>query len=76
MKNYCKLTPRELEVLRLIAQGLDNKEIAEKLIVSICTIKTFINRIYWKIGLAYTNTQAMRVRAALYYLEHKEELER
>ncbi len=75
MKDYSKLTLRELEVLRLISKGLDNYEIAETLVVAICTIKTFINRIYCKLGLSSTSSHAMRVRAALYYLENKAKLE-
>jgi len=40
------LSPREIEVLELINSGLSNKEIAEKLFVSLSTIKTHINNIY------------------------------
>ena len=44
-----QLAPREQEVLNLIAQGYANKEIADKLQVSIPTIKTYIRRIYEKL---------------------------
>ncbi|MER5681844.1 response regulator [[Kitasatospora] papulosa] len=45
------LTPRELEVLRLIAEGLSNSEIATSLVISRETVKTFVSRILTKLGL-------------------------
>ncbi|GAA2326403.1 response regulator transcription factor [Streptomyces kunmingensis] len=45
------LTPRELEVLRLIADGLSNKEIAAALLLSQETVKTFVSRILTKLNL-------------------------
>jgi DNA-binding NarL/FixJ family response regulator len=44
------LTAREIEVLRLIAQGLSNSEIAEQLFISEATVKTHINNTFAKIG--------------------------
>ncbi|RII11848.1 Transcriptional regulatory protein LiaR [Streptomyces sp. YIM 130001] len=45
------LSPRELEVLRLIADGLSNSEIAATLVLSQETVKTFVSRILTKLGL-------------------------
>jgi len=56
------LTPRELEVLRLIAQGLENKEIAEQLVISDATVRTHVSNILGKLHLA------SRTQAALYAL--------
>jgi DNA-binding NarL/FixJ family response regulator len=44
------LTPREAEVLKLIAAGLSNGEIASTLVVSDATVKTHINHVFSKIG--------------------------
>jgi DNA-binding NarL/FixJ family response regulator len=44
------LTPREVEVLQLIAGGLTNSEIAAKLVVSNATVKSHVNHIFAKIG--------------------------
>ena len=44
------ITPRELEILELIAQGLSNKEIAERVFVSENTVKTHSSRVFDKLG--------------------------
>jgi DNA-binding NarL/FixJ family response regulator len=44
------LTPREAEVLALIAEGLTNGEIADRLVVSAATVKSHVNHIFAKIG--------------------------
>jgi DNA-binding NarL/FixJ family response regulator len=54
-----ELTPREVEVLKLIAAGLSNAEIADALVVSAATVKTHINRIFSKTG-ARDRAQAVR----------------
>lgn len=52
------LSERELAVLRLISEGLSNQEIAEQLVVALSTVKTHINNIYSKLGVA-NRTQAL-----------------
>jgi DNA-binding NarL/FixJ family response regulator len=46
-----QLTPRELEVLRLVARGLSNAEIARELVVGDATVKTHVARIFSKLDL-------------------------
>jgi DNA-binding NarL/FixJ family response regulator len=53
------LTPREAEVLGLIADGLSNAEICDRLVISHATVKTHVNRIFGKIG-AHDRAQAVR----------------
>ena len=53
------LTTREAEVLTLLAAGLSNTEIAQRLFVSNATVKTHINRVFAKIG-ARDRAQAVR----------------
>jgi NarL family two-component system response regulator LiaR len=56
------LTPRELDVLRLISQGLSNKEIAAKIFVAEWTVRTHVSNVLSKLHLA------SRTQAALYAL--------
>jgi NarL family two-component system response regulator LiaR len=51
------LTERELEVLRLIAQGLENKEIADQLVISDATVRSHVSNVLGKLHLA-SRTQA------------------
>ena len=53
------ITPRELEVLQLIAEGLSTKEMAERLFVSENTVKTHTSRVFDKLG-ASRRTQAVQ----------------
>jgi len=54
------LTPREIEVLRLVVQGKTNKEIARKLVVSDLTIKTHVQRLIRKLGASDRTQAAVR----------------
>ena len=53
------ITPRELEILTLVARGLSNREIAEQLFVSENTVKTHCARVFDKVGAA-RRTQAVQ----------------
>ena len=58
------LTPREIEVLRLIGQGLTNQEIARHLLISVGTAKKHIQNIIAKLGVS-DRTQAAIVAVKL-----------
>jgi DNA-binding NarL/FixJ family response regulator len=60
-----QLTPRELDVLRLVAAGAANKEIAHQLSITERTARTHVSNILGKLGLA------SRTQAALWAVEHK-----
>jgi DNA-binding NarL/FixJ family response regulator len=55
-----KLTSREIEVLRLLAQGMSNKDIATALVIGVKTVKTHVSSILSKLGVP------SRTQAALY----------
>jgi DNA-binding NarL/FixJ family response regulator len=58
------ISPREMEILGLISQSMTNEEIAEKLFLSVKTVKTHLRNIYVKAGIRN------RVEAALLYTRH------
>lgn len=58
------ITPRELEILQLIAEGLSNKEIAARVFVSENTVKTHLSRVFDKLG-ARRRTQAVQMAKEL-----------
>jgi NarL family two-component system response regulator LiaR len=57
------LTDREMEVLRLVARGLSNPQIAERLVITEATVRTHVSHILSKLHLAN------RVQATLYALQ-------
>jgi DNA-binding NarL/FixJ family response regulator len=65
-----ELTPREADVLRLIAAGQSNREIARTLFVSEATVKTHVNRIFAKTG-SRDRSQALRYAYTHGYAEPK-----
>jgi DNA-binding NarL/FixJ family response regulator len=58
------LTPAELRVLRLLASGLDNAAIAEKLVVTRRTVQNHVSNLYGKLGVT------SRTEAMLYAIQH------
>lgn len=58
------LTPREIEVLRLVAEGSTNREIAERLYLSEGTVKNHVSRVLTRLGLRD------RTQAAIYARDH------
>jgi HD-GYP domain-containing protein (c-di-GMP phosphodiesterase class II) len=58
------LTPREIEVLRLLAQGMSNKQTAQRLVISPKTVANHIEHIYTKIGAS------TRATASLFAMQH------
>jgi DNA-binding NarL/FixJ family response regulator len=59
------LNAREREILKLIADGLTNREIAEKICLSEKTVRNYISSIFQKLDVAH------RTQAAVYYLKRK-----
>jgi ATP/maltotriose-dependent transcriptional regulator MalT len=64
---YARLTDRELDVLRLVAVGCPNQEIADRLFVGVSTVKKHINHIYDKLGVK-NRTQAVAHARELHIL--------
>jgi LuxR family maltose regulon positive regulatory protein len=62
------LTEREREILHLVADGLSNSEIADRLIVTVGTVKKHLNNLYGKLGVG-TRTQAMARGRAMKLIE-------
>jgi DNA-binding NarL/FixJ family response regulator len=64
------LTPRELEVIELMAQGRSNAAIAERLVVTERAVAKHTSNIFAKLGLPPSDDDNRRVLAVLAYLEH------
>ena len=62
---HTPLSERELEILRLVAQGKSNKEIASELFISVNTVKVHLAKIFQRLGVA------SRTEATLYAIEHE-----
>jgi LuxR family maltose regulon positive regulatory protein len=58
------LSERELDILRLIAEGYTNQEIAETLVIAVSTVKSHINHLYGKLGIQ-RRTQAVAMARGL-----------
>jgi DNA-binding NarL/FixJ family response regulator len=65
------LSPREREVLELMAQGMTNAAVATRLVVSAGAVEKHIGNIFAKLGLEPRPEQHRRVRAVLAYLEQR-----
>lgn len=63
-----ELTPREREVLALMAEGLSNHGISARLVLSPKTVETHVNSIFWKLGVLQAGEEHRRVRAVLTFL--------
>ena len=63
-----ELTPREREVLMLMAEGRSNQGIAEKLVITLRAVEKYVSSIFGKLGLPSTGTESRRVLAVLLYL--------
>ena len=59
------LTAREVEILRLLEEGLSNKEIAKRLFIGVPTVKSHVHNILRKLGAARRGQAAARARAAV-----------
>lgn len=62
--DYLGISERELEVLKLVAKGLSNQQIADKLFVSINTVKTHLSHLYEKLNVQ-RRTQAVEKAKSL-----------
>ena len=63
-----KLTPRERDVLDLMAQGNSNQGIADKLVITLRAVEKYVSSIFTKLRLPSTGTESRRVLAVLLFL--------
>ena len=64
------LTPREHEVLELMATGSSNQGIADALVITIRAVEKYVSSIFGKLGLPSTGSESRRVLAVLMFLRH------
>ena len=62
------LTPREREVLALVAEGLSNQAIADRLVITLRSAEKYVSSIFSKLGLPDTGSEHRRVLAVLEFL--------
>jgi len=63
-----KLTPREREVLELMASGSSNQGIADSLVLTVGSVEKYVSSIFEKLGLPSTRSESRRVLAVLMFL--------
>ena len=63
-----RLTPREREVLVLMAEGSSNQGIADRLVITLRAVEEYVSSIFGKLGLPSTGTESRRVLAVLAFL--------
>lgn len=63
-----QLTPREREVLDLMAQGNSNQGIADKLVITLRAVEKYVSSVFTKLRLPSTGTESKRVLAVLLFL--------
>jgi DNA-binding NarL/FixJ family response regulator len=63
-----RLTPREREVLELMAEGRSNQGIADRLVITLRAVEKYVSSIFAKLGLPSSGTESRRVLAVLLYL--------
>jgi DNA-binding NarL/FixJ family response regulator len=62
------LTPREREVLELMAAGNSNQGIADRLVITVRAVEKYVSSIFGKLGLPATGSESRRVLAVLLFL--------
>ncbi len=62
------LTPREREVLELMAEGTSNQGIADRLVITLRAVEKYVSSIFGKLGLPATGSESRRVLAVLLFL--------
>jgi DNA-binding NarL/FixJ family response regulator len=63
-----ELTPREREVLGLMAEGRSNQGIADRLVITVRSVEKYVSSIFGKLGLPSGGSESRRVHAVLLYL--------